>query len=230
MKLTAYCLTGAAALLSVLACAPPAAPATDAPPPSTPTAPGTPEAAAPGAEAGSEGTAAVPEAPAPDGTEAPAPDGAAGTPPDSAAATPPVVGDAPPSGVRSLSGTRWVEAAPGAQFKELVFTDAFVFFRTQDDSTVTLPVDYTGAHPACFGYPSCIMTIDGNQQAVPFFLGMQEGVVFFVECTVEGALGADGTPVTVAGLKEELGSAVVFESPTTICWNPGRIPFQQAPR
>jgi hypothetical protein len=222
MKTSTFCLTGAAALLSVLACAPPTAPAADS-------APVTDQAATPSAPAvPADGSATAPA----DSMQAAAPtDGTAGAAaPSDVAAAPAGAGDEPPTGVRSLSGTRWVEAAAGGQFKELVFTDAFVFFRMQDDSSVTLPVDYTGSHPACLGYPSCIMTIDGNQQAVPFFLGMQEGVVFFVECTVEGALGADGSPVTVAGLKEELGSAVVFESPTTICWNPGRVPFQQAPR
>jgi hypothetical protein len=215
-RLLAGAAAGTTALMLALGCTPPAAPA------STESAGAEPASAAPASAepaAAAAGSAVVAEAPAAGDAPAVQPGPAA-----------PEGAQPPPEGVRSLSGTLWVEASEGAQFKEIAFTDAFVFFRMQDDSTVTLPVDYTGTHPACLGYPSCLLTIDGTQQAVPFFLGMQDDVIFFVECAAEGNVLADGTRVSIAALKEQLGSAIVHESPIAICWNPGRIPFRQAPR
>lgn len=216
------------ALLSLLAaCAAAAACTAPAPAPAEPPAlPGS-AAPAPALDGTAQGAAAVaPAAPTA---------GSGGVAPTAGDAPAPVAADAgsgatPPTGLRSLSGTRWVEAAPGAQFKEVAFTESFVFFRMQDDTSVTLSVDYSGAHPFCLGYPSCLLTVDGNQQAVPFWLGQQDDVIFFVECRAEGQIGPDGQPIALAALRTELGSAIVHDTPTTVCWNPGRPPFRQAPR
>jgi hypothetical protein len=136
--------------------------------------------------------------------------------------------DADRSGIRSLQGTRWIAAGENAQFSELVFTEAFMTFGTVGGGVVMVPADYSAQHPACLGYPSCVMTVDGSNLPAPFFLGTTDGVLFFAECRAQGQPGPDGAPLELASLREGLGSTILFETERTLCWNPGRVPYVPA--
>lgn len=132
-------------------------------------------------------------------------------------------------GIRSLPGTRWVAAGEDAQFNELVFTEAFVTFGTREGGVVMVPADYSSVHPACLGYPSCVLTLDGANRPAPFFFGMQDGVLFAADCAFEGQPGPNEQPIQIASLREGLGATVLYETATTLCWNPGRVPYVPAP-
>ncbi len=111
----------------------------------------------------------------------------------------------------------------------MVFGERWVAFLDATGRTYTSLADYSAAHPACLGYPGCVMTLDGEGRAAPLFAALHGSLLYLAECR-EFPMHPDGTQraerdTFVAGL----GANLSWQGERAVCWNPADAPFTAAP-
>lgn len=131
-----------------------------------------------------------------------------------------------PTGARALAGTRWRAADDGAQFRELLFLPGMLSITQQDGSNVTFVADLSGVHPACLGYQGCVLTLGPDNSVQPLYFGTDdEQNLFHVDCV--GAAMPEGATIEDDPRLELAQGSVVYRNMGAICWNAGRIPYEQ---
>ena len=134
----------------------------------------------------------------------------------------------PPTGARALPGTAWEPASDGTQWTRLEFTERFLTATDAAGRSLTMPADYSSTHSACLGYTGCVVTTTPDHQVVTWPFATQEDFLFHVDCRALSELASEG--LTPEELSTQLGGAIVAQTHSGICFNPGLVPYTQVAR
>ncbi len=130
---------------------------------------------------------------------------------------------------RTLQGSRWWPVSDGAVFREIVFLESLLGFTTVDGDVVVVPADYSGNHPLCSGYPTCVVTAQADGTPQVFLFGRQGEHLFSVECI--SALGMERAAFDEVArpVREQHGALIVYDDGPALCWNAAGVPFRSVP-
>lgn len=131
----------------------------------------------------------------------------------------------PPPGMESFAGATLRALGPGTAFLEIELGTSVGTFENWEGDSHTAAIDLTATHPRCGDVPTCLV-VAGSDRLELLFFGVQDEILFEVECVSVPTLRTEQGDDAVAALRNLHGGWVVHDTAQMLCVNKRLPPYE----
>lgn len=133
----------------------------------------------------------------------------------------------PPAATGSaLAGTRWQAVDALVNPYRLEFGNNTMSSITPAGDVTTVWVDFSGVHPACLGFPRCVVEVGRDGLATPMFFAGGLDSLYAVDCVRWSEVGDGGPMPTEQQIAEQSGVQLLWRTGEVMCLHMGRPMYQ----
>lgn len=132
----------------------------------------------------------------------------------------------PAATAAALVGTSWRAVDSMVSPHRIVFGTTTMSSVSHAGEATVAWVDLSGVHPACLGFPRCVLEVSPTGAATPVFLAGSVDTLYVIDCVRWSEVGDGGQMPTERQIGESSGVQLIWQSGDVMCLHMGRPMYQ----